>query len=268
MPSPDSKGQCADANPSAWQGAKTMTAAKVALVTGGARRVGAAIAGELHAAGFTLAVHCNRSLADADALVARLNELRSDSAFALQADLLEAGACERLAQETLAQAGRIDCLVNNASTFYPTAVGEITEGDWQSLVGSNLKAPVFLSQALAPALRESCGAIVNMVDIHARIPLRGYPVYSAAKAGLAALTLSLAGELAPEVRVNGIAPGMVMWAEPPPPEHIKKAILARTPLGRAGTPEDVARLVRFVVCDAPFVTGQIIAVDGGRSLGW
>ena len=193
---------------------------------------------------------------------------RSESAFTLQGDLLEEGACERLAQDVLQRAGRLDCLVNNASTFYPTAVGEITEDDWQSLVGSNLKAPVFLSQALAPALRESRGVIVNMVDIHARIPLRGYPVYSAAKAGLAALTLSLAGELAPEVRVNGIAPGMVMWADPPPPENVKKAILSKTPLGRAGEPRDVARLVRFVVCDAPFVTGQIIAVDGGRSIGW
>ena len=245
-----------------------MTTAKVALVTGGAKRVGAAIAGELHAAGFTLAVHCNRSLADADALVARLNRLRSGSAFALQADLLEEGACGRLAEETLSHAGRIDCLVNNASTFYPTSVGEITEADWRGLVGSNLKAPVFLSQALAPALKASRGVIVNMVDIHARTPLKGYPVYSLAKAGLASLTRSLAGELAPEVRVNGIAPGMVMWAEPQPPENVKKAILARTPLGRAGAPEDVARLVRFVVCDAPFVTGQIIAVDGGRSIGW
>ena len=230
--------------------------------------MGAAIAAELHAARFDLAIHCNRSTDEAEALAARLNAERGDSAFALRGDLLENGACERLAAETLERAGRIDCLVNNASTFYPTAVGEITEGDWQSLVGSNLKAPVFLSQALAPALKASRGVIVNMVDIHARIPLRGYPVYSAAKAGLAALTLSLAGELAPEVRVNGIAPGMVMWAEPEPPQSIKKAILARTPLGRAGAPEDVARLVRFVVCEAPFVTGQIIAVDGGRSLGW
>ena len=245
-----------------------MKTAKVALVTGGARRVGAAIAAELHAAGFNLAVHCNRSLDDADALVARLNAERPDSAFSLQANLLEEGACERLAEETLERAGRLDCLVNNASTFYPTAVGEITEEDWASLVGSNLKAPVFLSQALAPALKESRGVIVNMVDIHARKPLKGYPVYSAAKAGLAALTRSLASELAPEVRVNGIAPGMVMWAEPPPPEAVRKAILAKTPLGRAGDPGDVARLARYLVCDAEFVTGQIIAVDGGRSLGW
>lgn len=241
---------------------------KLALVTGGARRVGAAIAAELHAAGFDLAIHCNRSTGDAEALTARLNAGRSESAFTLQGDLLEEGACERLAQDVLERAGRLDCLVNNASTFYPTAVGEITEDDWRSLVGSNLKAPVFLSQALAPALKASRGVIINMVDIHARIPLRGYPVYSAAKAGLAALTLSLAGELAPEVRVNGIAPGMVMWADPPPPENVKKAILSKTPLGRAGEPRDVARLVRFVVCGAPFVTGQIIAVDGGRSIGW
>ena len=245
-----------------------MTTAKVALVTGGARRVGAAIAEELHAAGFDVALHCNRSLGEADALAARLNAIRPDSAFSLQGDLLEQGACEQLAGDTLKRAGRLDCLVNNASTFYPTAVGEITGDDWQSLVGSNLKAPLFLSQALAPALKESRGVIVNMVDIHARKPLKGYPVYSVAKAGLAALTLSLAGELAPEVRVNGIAPGMVMWAEPPPPEAVRKAILAKTPLARAGEPADVARLVRFVVCDAPFVTGQIIAVDGGRSLGW
>ena len=245
-----------------------MATAKVALVTGGARRVGAAIAAELHAAGFTVAVHCNRSLDDADALVARLNAERPDSAFSLQANLLETGACERLAEKTLEHAGKLDCLVNNASSFYPTAVGEITEQDWASLVGSNLKAPVFLSQALAPALKESRGVIVNMVDIHARNPLKGYSVYSAAKAGLAALTRSLARELAPEVRVNGIAPGMVMWAEPPPPEAVKKAILAKTPLGRVGSPDDVAKLARYLVCDAGFVTGQIIAVDGGRSLGW
>ncbi len=245
-----------------------MATAKVALVTGGARRVGAAIAAELHAAGFTVAVHCNRSLDDADALVARLNAERPDSAFSLKANLLEEGACERLAEKTLEHAGKLDCLVNNASSFYPTAVGEITEQDWASLVGSNLKAPVFLSQALAPALTESRGVIVNMVDIHARNPLKGYSVYSAAKAGLAALTRSLARELAPEVRVNGIAPGMVMWAEPPPPEAVKKAILAKTPLGRVGSPDDVARLARYLVCDAGFVTGQIIAVDGGRSLGW
>ena len=242
--------------------------AKVALVTGGARRVGAAISAELHAAGFDVALHCNRSLDEAGALAERLNAVRPGSVFSLQGDLLEKGACERLAHEALKRAGRLDCLVNNASTFYPTALGEITEDDWRSLVGSNLKAPLFLSQALAPALKESRGAIVNMVDIHARNPLKGYPVYSVAKAGLAALTRSLAGELAPEVRVNGIAPGMVMWAEPPPPEAVRKAILSRTPLGRAGEPEDVARLVRFVVCDAPFMTGQIIAVDGGRSLGW
>ena len=245
-----------------------MTTAKVALVTGGARRVGAAIAEELHGAGFDVALHCNRSLDEADGLAARLNAARPGSVFTLQGDLLEDRACERLAGKTLERAGRLDCLVNNASTFYPTAVGAITEDDWQSLVGSNLKAPVFLSQALAPALRESRGVIVNMVDIHARTPLKGYPVYSVAKAGLAALTRSLAGELAPEVRVNGIAPGMVMWAEPPPPQAVREAILAKTPLGRVGGPEDVARLVRFVVCDAPFVTGQIIAVDGGRSLGW
>ena len=245
-----------------------MTTAKVALVTGGARRVGAAIAEELHAAGFNLAVHCNRSLEEAEAMVARLNAVRGDSAFSLKANLIEKGAPERLAEEALQRAGRLDCLVNNASTFYPTAVGEITEEDWASLVGSNLKAPVFLSQALAPALKESRGVIINMVDIHARNPLKGYPVYSLAKAGLAALTRSLARELAPEVRVNGIAPGMVMWAEPPPPEAVRKAILAKTPLARTGEPADVARLIRFVVCDAPFVTGQIIAVDGGRSLGW
>ncbi|WP_446831438.1 pteridine reductase [Candidatus Foliamicus sp.] len=245
-----------------------MNTQKFALVTGGARRVGAVIAAELHAAGFDLAIHCNRSTDDAEALVAQLNAQRSDSAFALQADLLEAGACKQLAEQTLERTGRLDCLVNNASTFYPTAVGEISESDWRSLVGSNLKAPLFLSQALAPALKAARGAIVNMVDIHARNPLRGYPVYCMAKAGLVALTRSLAGELAPEVRVNGIAPGMVMWAEPMPPDNVKRAILARTPLGRAGTPEDVARLLRFVVCDAPFVTGQIIAVDGGRSIGW
>jgi pteridine reductase len=241
---------------------------KVALVTGSARRVGAAIATRLHAAGANVVIHYRGSAEEAEALAAGLNESRKNSATAIQADLLDTSAAPRLVASVLGWGGRLDILVNNASTFYPTPLGEITEQHWDDLVGSNLKAPLFLSQAAAPALRECHGAIVNIVDIHARRPLRDHLVYGPAKAGLAMLTRSLAKDLAPEVRVNGVAPGAILWPESDMEDSTKDSILRQVPLARAGNPDDIAGCVLYLARDATYVTGQIIAVDGGRSIGW
>jgi pteridine reductase len=241
---------------------------KVALVTGSARRVGAAIATRLHAAGANVVIHYRGSAEEAEALAAGLNERRKNSATAIQADLLDTSAAPRLVASVLGWGGRLDILVNNASTFYPTPLGEITEQHWDDLVGSNLKAPLFLSQAAAPALRECHGAIVNIVDIHARRPLRDHLVYGPAKAGLAMLTRSLAKDLAPEVRVNGVAPGAILWPESDMEDSTKDSILRQVPLARAGNPDDIAGCVLYLARDATYVTGQIIAVDGGRSIGW
>ncbi len=242
------------------------TEAPVILVTGAARRVGAAIARELHASGACVALHYRRSADEAEMLAAALNALRPDSAFAIGGDLAQDGVAERVARQALARHGRIDGLVNNASTFFPTPIGAIDRAAWDDLMGSNLMGPLFLSQALAPALKASGGAIVNIVDIHAERPLRGYPLYSAAKAGLAGLTRALAIELAPEVRVNGVAPGPIDWPEDEqfsPAE--RQEIIDHTLLKRTGSARDIARTVRFLLFDAPYVTGQILAVDGGRS---
>ena len=241
---------------------------KTALVTGSARRVGAAIAERLHTAGARVVIHYRGSSTEADALADRLNDLRKDSALAVQADLLQVSAAPRLVSTTLEWHGHLDILVNNASTFYPTPLGEITEQQWDALVGTNLKAPLFLSQAAAPALRETAGSIVNIVDIHASRPLRDHLVYGSAKAGLAMLTRSLARELAPDVRVNGIAPGAILWPETDMTDSTKRSILDQVPLARAGAPDDIAGCVLYLVRDASYVTGQIIAVDGGRSIGW
>ncbi|MFT3907132.1 MAG: pteridine reductase [Steroidobacteraceae bacterium] len=240
---------------------------KTALVTGGARRVGAAIVRELHAAGARMVVHCHRSSTEAAALVAELNALRADSAQAAAADLLDAAALPRLI-ETASAAGGLDLLVNNASSFYPTRFGTITTAQWDDLLGTNLRAPLFLAQAAADALRARRGLIVNLVDIHGMRPLPDYSVYSLAKAGLIMLTRALARELAPQVRVNAIAPGPVLWPEAGMDETRQQEIIERTLLKRAGSPTDIARTVRFFACDAPFITGQILAVDGGRSVGW
>lgn len=240
--------------------------APVVLVTGGARRVGAEIVRCLHAAGAQVAVHYRHSSGEAEALVAALEGLRPGSAVALQADLLDTAALPRLVDAAVARFGRLDGLVNNASSFFPTALGEIDETAWTDLIGSNLKAPLFLAQAAAPHLSASGGAIVNIVDIHAERPLKGYALYCAAKAGLLGLTRALALELAPQVRVNGVAPGAIEWPDDgqfPPPE--RERIVAHTLLGRVGAPSDIARTVRFLLFDAPYVTGQILSVDGGRS---
>ncbi|ENO83856.1 pteridine reductase [Thauera linaloolentis] len=240
--------------------------APIILVTGAARRVGAEIARHLHAAGARLALHYRSSAGDAGRLAASLNGLRADSAFTVGGDLGRAGVAEEVAAATLARCGCIDGLVNNASSFFPTPVGRIDHAAWDDLIGSNLMGPLFLAQALAPALRQRRGAIVNIVDIHAERPLPGYPLYSAAKAGLAGLTRALAIELAPEVRVNGVSPGPIEWPEDGQfsPEE-RQQIIGHTLLKRIGSATDIARTVRFLMFDAPYITGQIIAVDGGRS---
>ncbi|WP_292979222.1 pteridine reductase [Nitrosomonas sp.] len=241
---------------------------KVVLVTGGARRVGAAICCRLHQQGARLVVHCRDSLADAQQLKQALEQERPDSVALLQADLLDTGTIPLLVDQAVRQFGRLDGLVNNASSFFPTPVGECTEQAWHDLVGSNLKAPLFLSQAVAPYLKENHGCIVNIIDIHTELPLKRYVVYNAAKGGLAALTRSLAMELAPEVRVNGISPGPILWPETGEwqDEAARRHIIDRTLLKRMGEPDDIARTVSFLIEDAPFITGQIIAVDGGRSI--
>jgi pteridine reductase len=238
------------------------------LVTGAGRRIGAAITRALHGAGMDVVLHCHRSRAEADFLAAALNASRPGSATVVQADLLDVAALPALVERAAESFGRLDGLVNNASTFHATPLGSVSPGDWDDLLGTNLRAPMFLAQAAAPRLREARGAIVNVVDIHAERPLAGYPVYSVAKAGLAGLTRALALELAPEVRVNGVSPGAILWPESG--EHFapdeRERIERQTPLARTGRPEEVAGAVKYLLLDAPFVTGQILAVDGGRSL--
>jgi len=236
------------------------------LITGGARRVGAEIARTLHAAGADILLHYRSSSAAAAALIEEFNHARRDSATSVAADLLDPQAPARLVAAIDARFGRLDVLINNASTFYPTSVGEITAAAWDELIGINLRAPVFLAQAAAPALARQRGLILNVVDIHGLRPLKGYPVYSVAKAGLAMLTRSLARELGPDVRVNGIAPGPVLWPERAMDAALKQEIVGKTALKRHGSPADVARTALFLVRDAPYITGQIIAVDGGRSI--
>ena len=241
------------------------------LVTGAAKRVGAVIARTLHAAGANVIVHCNRSRAEADALVKELNAARAHSAALLQGDLLACNALKGLIDQATSAFGRLDGLVNNASAFFATPVGAIDEDGWSALIDSNLKAPLFLSQAAAPYLKKTQGSIVNIVDIHGERPLKDFVVYSVAKAGLIGLTRSLALELGPEVRVNGVSPGAILWPEAGNAggkvfsQEEQQRIVLQTPLKRIGTPDDIARAVKYLMFDAPFMTGQIIAVDGGRS---
>jgi pteridine reductase len=241
---------------------------KVILVTGGAKRVGAAICCKLHAQGANLMVHYRSSQNDAQTLRHALEQIRPDSVELIQADLLDIASLPDLVEETIRRFGKLDVLVNNASSFFPTPMGQLTELDWVDLIGSNLKAPLFLSQAVAPYLEMRQGCIVNIVDIHVEQPLKNYVIYNASKGGLAALTRSLALELAPHIRVNGVSPGPILW-----PEHeewldksLRKEIIDRTLLKRMGEPDDIAKAVSFLISDAPYVTGQIIAVDGGRSI--
>ncbi|PTR15548.1 pteridine reductase [Nitrosospira sp. Nsp2] len=241
---------------------------KVILVTGGARRVGAATCRRLHAQGANVVVHYRASANDARALKSELDQVRPGSVALVQADLLDINRLPDLIDETMSHFGRLDVLVNNASSFFATPLGEITEDIWDDLIGSNLKAPLFLSQAAAPQLRMQQGCIVNIVDIHSEWPLKRYVVYNAAKGGLASLTRSLAVELAPEVRVNGVSPGPILWPEEGEwmDEASRQHIIGRTLLKRTGEPEDIAKTVAFLIADAPYITGQIIAVDGGRSV--
>jgi len=243
-------------------------AGKTVLITGAARRIGAAMARGFHDAGANLVIHYRNSAQDAQALIAGFNAARADSAIAVQADLLKTGRAAKLVDAAIRQFNRLDVLVNNASSFYPTPMGSISEADWHDLTGSNLKAPLFLSQAASEELAKVDGCIINMVDIHAQRPLKDHAVYCSAKAGLAALTLALARDLGPSIRVNGIAPGAILWPEEDSNEDQQNAIIRRTPLKRAGDPQDIVRTAIFLAADAPFVTGQIIAVDGGRSAGW
>ncbi len=238
----------------------------VALVTGAARRIGAAIARRLHSAGYDVALHCRDSRAERDALAASLEAERPGSTLALDADLADLARLPGLVEATLARFGRLDALVNNASSFHATPLGTITPAQWDDLFASNARAPLFLAQAAAPALRESGGAIVNLLDIYAERPLPGYSTYCMAKAAQATMTLALARELGPLVRVNGVAPGAVLWPEAGNAYANTQEIVERTPLRRAGAPDDVAGAVLWLLRDAGFVTGQVIRVDGGRSI--
>jgi pteridine reductase len=240
---------------------------KVVLVTGGAKRVGAAIARRLHREGANLMLHYRGSEREARALRSELNAARADSVAMVQADLLDVTGLSEIVRNTLGCFERLDALVNNASSFFPTPIGEITQATWDSLIGANLRAPLFLAQAAAPHLKKTGGAIVNITDIHAERPLKNYIVYSVAKTGLVGLTRSLARELAPEVRVNGVAPGAIVWPDDGSWDDLtRQRIVSHTLLKRTGEPDDIARAVYYLLAEAPYVTGQIIAVDGGRSI--
>jgi len=240
---------------------------KVILVTGAARRVGACIASTLHAHGANILLHFRNSKGEAEQLKTELEVQRPDSVSLIQGDLDQTNTFAQIVEQSLQVWGRIDGLVNNASTFFPTPIGSITEEQWDTLINPNLKSPLFLSQALAPELKKNKGSIVNIVDIHAERPLKAHPVYCSAKAGLAMLTKSLACELGPDIRVNGVAPGAILWPETESEldDKAKQTITSRTFLKRQGTPEDIAGAVLYFMKEANYVTGQILAVDGGRS---
>ncbi len=242
-----------------------MLSNKVVLITGAAHRLGATTARMLHGEGMNILLHYRHSRDAAEALQTELNDIRPDSIKLLQADLHDTQSLPGLIEEAVNAWDRLDVLINNASSFYPTPIGSVTEAQWDDLIGSNLKAPLFLSQAAAPYLRQHQGCIVSIVDIHAERPLKEFPVYSMAKAGLVMLTKSLACELGPEVRVNAVAPGAILW-----PENLgeaeKEKIISRTFLKRQGAPDDIARAILYLVRDAGYVSGQVITVDGGRSL--
>lgn len=239
---------------------------KTALITGAAHRIGATIARTLHSQGANIALHYRSSQTGAASLKEELEKDRPGSVSLIQGDLLQFERLTEIIEETVNKWGQLDILINNASTFYTTPIGSVTEQHWIDLIGSNLKAPFFLSQAAAPHLKESNGCIVNIVDIHAERPLKEYPVYSIAKSGLVMMTKALACELGPEVRVNGVAPGAIMWPEHEMDETTKERIISRTFLKRQGDPMDIAKAVRFLVEEAAYTSGQILTVDGGRSL--
>ncbi len=239
---------------------------KVALITGGARRIGREIACRVHKEGMRVMIHYRSSREDGNALVSELNTSRSDSAASVQGDLADATAPEQIMLDTVHTFGRLDALINNASTFYPTPITDATEQQWEDLMAINLKAPFFLSQAAASLLHEYQGCIVNIVDIYGHRPLKSHPIYCAAKAGLIMLTRALARDLAPSVRVNAVAPGAILWPENNADELSQQRIIARTPLKRMGTPAEIAAAVVFLIRDASFSSGQVITVDGGRGV--
>lgn len=241
---------------------------RVAIVTGGARRIGAGISEMLHQRGLRVLVHCRSSGTDADALAERMNAVRTGSAAVVAADFEDDAAPRRVVDAALDRFGRVDVLVNNASAFYPTPLATASHTDWTALIDSNQRAPFWLSLAAAEAMAEPGGAIVNLVDIHGLVPLKGHAIYSQAKAGLVMQTRALAKDLAPRVRVNAVAPGSILWPEgaAAQSEEAMEDILERVPLARQGRPEDIAGAVGFLALDAPYVTGQILAVDGGRTL--
>ena len=239
---------------------------KVALITGGARRLGAHIARVLHNEGMNLLLHYRTSVTEARGLQEELNAKRAESVLLVGSDLLNLAKLDRLVDQATESFGRLDVLVNNASSFYATPIGATTEEQWTDLIGTNLKAPFFLAQAAARALGESQGCVINLIDIYADRPLRGHSVYSLAKAGLAALTRSLAIELGPHVRVNGIAPGAVLWPENDTNQIAQQRLISNTPLKRIGQLDDISSALLYLVRDAPFVSGQILNVDGGRSV--
>lgn len=266
MASPDERRDTGAASPAA-AGIPGGGEARVVLLTGAAQRLGAAAARLLHGRGWRVLLHCRDSRAAADALAAGLNAARADSCRVLFADLSRYDDIARLARESVAAWGRVDALVNNASSFYPTPVEEATPAQWDDLFASNARAPFFLVQALLPALRARGGAVVNLLDIHAERALKQHTLYCMAKAANRMLVESLAKELAPDVRVNGVAPGAILWPPGGAPDAAAQArVLAGIPLGRLGTPEDIARTIAFLLEDAPYITGQVIAVDGGRGL--
>lgn len=245
---------------------EAQSANKTVLITGGARRIGRVIAQTLHEIGFNVMVHYRSSASEAAELAQELNSKRENSAAIVQGDLLDIGSIPRIVNCTIEKFGRLDVLVNNASTFYPTPIELIDEDFWLDLMGSNLKAPAFMVKSAAAHIRATQGCIINMVDIYARKPLSKHPIYCSAKAGLEMLTKSLALDLAPEIRVNGVSPGAILWPEHGDHPLDKQTLIDKVPLDRLGDPSDIAKLVRFLVNDAPYITGQVIAVDGGRSI--
>ena len=245
---------------------KTTAHLKCAFVTGSSKRIGAATVRLLHEANYNVIIHCRSSRQEADELANDLNKQRVNSANVIQGDLNDEKIYDTLIDQAYQCWGRLDVLINNASSFFPTPVGSITTKNWDNLVNSNMKAPLFLSQAATPYLKKTHGCIINMIDVHGQRPMKEHPVYCAAKAGLAMLTMSLAKELGPEIRVNGVAPGAILWPENDMNEKTKNIILERTSLKRPGEPLDIAKTILFLVRDADYITGQIIAVDGGRSI--
>jgi len=237
---------------------------KTLLITGGAKRIGREIALTLHNE-FNIALHYRSSKQAAEELASKLNATRADSCSLIQGDLHQEECLENLVQTAVKQFGSLDALINNASSFYPTPIETINNDHWHDLMGSNLKAPLFLAKHAAAELRKSKGCIINIIDIYAQKPLSNHPIYCAAKAGLSSATLSLANDLAPEIRVNGIAPGAILWPENDNSEITQTDLLKRVPLARLGEPQDIAKTAKFLICDAPYITGQIIAVDGGRT---